>query len=104
MVVSVLSFIPVAVHPSYDRFPASPRQLLCFSKPDILPYADMNRNIRAFSSVSRNPPSKGNTRTFVPRLIALQSPKNVILGVVFDGGLVLGSNGPYCRALTCFPH
>lgn len=106
MVVSVLYILPVAAHPSYGRFLARPRQLLCFSKPDILPYADMNRNIRAFShtpSVSRNAPSKDNTRTFVPRLIALQSPKNAILGVVFDGGLVLGSNGPYCRALTFFP-
>ena len=96
----------MTVHPSYGFFPARPLQLLCFSKPDILPYADMNRNIRAFSrapSASRNSSSKENTRTFVPRLIALQSPNNVILGVVFDGGLVLGSNGPYHGALTFFP-
>jgi hypothetical protein len=79
-------------------FVARPLQLLCFSKPDILPYADTNRNVRAFSrapSVSHNASSRDNTRTFVPRLIALQSPTNVILGIVFDGGLVLGSNGPY---------
>ena len=105
-VVSVLSTLLMAVHSSYGRFPARPLQLLCFSKPDILPYADMNRNIRAFSrapNVSPNSSSKDNTRTFVPRLIALQSPKNVILGVVFDGGLVLGSNGPCCKAVTFLP-
>jgi len=98
---------PVHSFSSYSPvFPAHPLQLLCFSKPDILPYADMNRNIRAFSrapSVSRNASSKDNTKTFVPRLIALQSPTNVILGVVFEGGLVLGSNGPYRRALAFFP-
>lgn len=66
----------------------------------------MNRNNRAFSrapSVPRNASSKDNARTFVPRLIALQSPTSVILGVVFDGGLVLGSNGSYCRDLACIP-
>lgn len=95
-----------ALHPSYDRFPAHPLQLLCFSKPDILPYADMNRNNRALSrapSVSSNSLSKDNTKTFTRRLIALQTPTNVILGVVFDGGLVLGSDGLYHRALTFLP-
>ena len=66
----------------------------------------MNRNNRAFSrapSLPRNASSKDNTRTFVPRLITLQSPTTVILGVVFDGGLVLGSNGSYREALAYSP-
>ena len=66
----------------------------------------MNRNNRAFSrapSVPPNASSKDNTRTFVPRMITLQSPTSVILGVVFDGGLVLGSNGSSDGAQAYFP-
>ena len=106
MVVSILSILLVAIHPSYGRCPARPLLLLCFSKPDILPYADMNRNIRAFfrtPSVSCNVSPKDNTRTFVPWLIALLSPKNDIFGVVFDGSLVLGQMVRTVRLQHSFP-